>query len=44
MARYFQKANSVEAKEESGHADHFGIETPDTRFSQVKVQEFWMKW
>jgi hypothetical protein len=33
----------VEAKEESGHVDHFGVGTPETPFSRAKIQEFWMK-
>jgi hypothetical protein len=33
----------VEAREESGHVDHFGVETLETRFSRAKIQEFWMK-
>jgi hypothetical protein len=34
----------VEAKEESGHADDIAVETPETRFSRAKIQEFRMKW
>jgi hypothetical protein len=34
----------VEAKEEPGHGDHFGVEISGTQFNRAKIQEFWMKW
>jgi hypothetical protein len=39
MAWYFQESSSVEAKEESGHADPFAVETSETQLNPAKIQE-----